>query len=285
MYNESEDKTRLVRQMSQEAINLAMQSRWEEAVAANLTIIENMPNDVDAYNRLGKAYMELAEYEKSKEAYNKVLELDSDNTIAAKNINRLSQLKATKAGPKHSRTIVAPHQFVGEAGKSGVVTLQNLAQASLLARMAAGDRISLKVKGQQLLAENELGEYVGMVEPQHGPRIARFMEGGTRYSAAVVSIDENKVKIIIKETYQSPNQIGKVSFPPKPVEGFQTHVKDTLLRRRGAEEDEILEELEEGEYFGEEAGELIPEGFSILEEGLPMEEIDDGEEDLIEEEQ
>ena len=285
MYNETEDKTRLVRQISQEAINLAMQSRWEEAVAANLTIIENMPNDVDAYNRLGKAYMEMAEYDKSREAYNKVLEFDTDNSIATRNLNRLSQLKAAKPGPKHNRTIVQPHQFVGEAGKSGVVTLQNLAPASIIARMAAGDKINLKVRGQQLLAENELGEYVGMVEPQHGPRIARFLEGGNKYSAAVVSIDDNKVKIIIKETFQSPNQIGKVSFPPKPVEGFQPHVKDTLLRRRGAEEDEILEELEEGEYFGEEAGELIPEGFSILEEGLPMDDIDEAEEDLIEEEQ
>jgi len=68
------------------------------------------------------------------------------------------------------------------------------------------------------------------------------------------------------------------------VEGFQTHVKDSLLRRRGAEEEEILEELEEGEYFGEEASELLPEGFSILEEGVPLVDLEGEGEDLIEEE-
>jgi len=213
MYSESEDKTRLIRQMSQEAINLAMQSRWEEAVAVNLTVIENMPNDIDAFNRLGKAYMEMADYEKSREAYNKVLEIDPGNSIATKNLARLSQLKATQSAPRQGRTIVAPHQFVGEAGKSGVVNLQNLASRDVLARLAAGDRVNLRVEDEQLMVENEQGEYLGQVEPQHGPRIARFIEGGNKYTAAVVSVDDSRVKIIIKETFQSPKQIGKVIVP------------------------------------------------------------------------
>ena len=52
-------------------------------------IIENFPNDVDAHNRLGKAYMEMGEYAKAKEAYEKALQLDQYNTIAKKNLQRL----------------------------------------------------------------------------------------------------------------------------------------------------------------------------------------------------
>ncbi len=102
------------------------------------------------------------------------------------------------------------------------------------------------------------------------------------YSTAVDSVDEDKEKVIIKETYQDPSQKGKLSFPLKPVEGFQAHVKDTMLRHRTAEEEELLEEMEDGEYMGEEATELLPEGFSILEEGISPEEISD-EEELMEE--
>jgi hypothetical protein len=284
MYNEAEDKARLIRQMSQEAINLAMYGRWQEAISVNQTIIENMPNDIDAYNRLGKAYMELSDYDKAQESYSRVLELDAGNTIAQKNLNRISQLKASNVVIKEYHPKAAPHQFIGEAGKSGVVNLYNLGDTSIMAKMMAGDRVNLKAKGQQLAVENEEGEYLGQVEPQHALRLIKLINGGNRYSSAIVSIDDSKVKVIIREIYQSPNLIGLPSFPAKPVEGFQPHVKDTLLRRRSVEEDELLEDVDEGEFFGEEGQELIPEGFSILEEGLPMD-SEMGGDDLMEEEE
>jgi len=53
-----------------------MQGRWKEAIAANKSLIESFPNDVDAYNRLGRAYMELGEYSRAREAYGRTLELD-----------------------------------------------------------------------------------------------------------------------------------------------------------------------------------------------------------------
>jgi hypothetical protein len=67
------------------------------------------------------------------------------------------------------------------------------------------------------------------------------------------------------------------------MEGFQPHVKDTLLRRRSAEDEEMLEEVDDSELFGEEGQDLIPEGFSILEESISMD-SDMGEDDLLEEE-
>ncbi|HJW88869.1 MAG TPA: tetratricopeptide repeat protein, partial [Dehalococcoidia bacterium] len=57
-----EDEARLRRLRAREAIALAMQSRWEEALEANRAIIEAFPTNVDAYNRLGRALMELGRY-------------------------------------------------------------------------------------------------------------------------------------------------------------------------------------------------------------------------------
>ncbi len=68
MPDREEDTARLRRKASQEAIALAMQSRWQEAVVVNNGIIESFPTDVDAYNRLGRAYTELGQFAKAKEA-------------------------------------------------------------------------------------------------------------------------------------------------------------------------------------------------------------------------
>ncbi len=274
MPDREEDKARLRRKASQEAISLAMQSLWQEAVTVNQSILELFPTDIDAYNRLGRAFIELGEFAKAKEAYSRGLELDPNNAIAQKNLQRLSLLPASKVKVKEERREVAPDLFIGEMGKAGVVNLQNLAPGEVLARMAAGSQVDLKVRGQQLIIENEQGEYLGLVEPPHGFRLARLIEGGNKYTAAIVNIDNNTARVIIREVFQHPNQIGRPSFPVRAVEGFQPHVKDTLLRHEAVGE----EALEEGEEVELEEGELIPEGFSIF-EGVPPDE-----ETMIEEE-
>ena len=274
MPDREEDKARLRRKASQEAISLAMQSRWQEAVTVNQGIIELFPTDIDACNRLGRAFMELGEFAKAKEAYSRGLELDPDNAIAQKTLQRLSLLSVSKVKVKEERREVAPDLFIGEMGKAGVVNLQNLAPGEVLARMAAGNQVYLKVRGQQLIIESEQGEYLGLVEPPHGFRLARLIKGGNKYAAAIVNIDNSTARVIIRESFQHPSQIGRPSFPVKAVEGFHPHVKDTLLRHETVEE----EALEEGEEVELEEGELIPEGFSIF-EGVPPDE-----ETMIEEE-
>lgn len=270
MPDREEDKARLRRKASQEAISLAMQSRWQEAVTVNQSIIELLPTDIDAYNRLGRAFMELGEFARAKESYTRALGLDPYNSIAQKNLQRLSLLPDSQVKGKEERREVSPDLFIGEMGKAGVVNLQNLAPRELLAKMAAGNQVYLKVKGQQLVVENDQGEHLGLVEPPHGFRLARMIEGGNKYTAALVSINNDSARVIIREVFQHPSQAGRLSFPVKAVEGFQPHVRDTLLRHEAVEE----EALEEAEDMDLEEGELIPEGFSIFEGVAPDEETE-----------
>jgi hypothetical protein len=279
MPDREEDKARLRRKASQEAIALAMQSRWQEAITVNQSIIELFPTDIDAYNRLGRAYTELGEFAKAKDAYSRTIKLDPYNSIAKRNLQRLSLLRATKVSVKEERREASPDLFIGEMGKAGVINLKDLAPKEVLAKMAAGNQVYLKVRGRQLVVENEQGEYLGLVEPPHGLRLARLVEGGNKYASAIVNINANSLRIIIRETFQHPSQVGRLSFPVKAVEGFQPHVKDTLLRHEAVEE----EALEEGEYAELEEGELIPEGFSIF-EGVATDEEPPIEEEFMEEE-
>ncbi|MDP2916657.1 MAG: hypothetical protein Q8O16_01855, partial [Dehalococcoidia bacterium] len=59
MAYQEEKQVRIRRQIAKQAIATAMQSNWQESIALNKQIIGNFPNDVEAYNRLGKAYLEM----------------------------------------------------------------------------------------------------------------------------------------------------------------------------------------------------------------------------------
>lgn len=281
MFDISDEKARLKRQMTKEAIDLAMQGRWKEAISVNKAIIENIPVDVDAFNRLGKAHMELGEYDQAREAYNSALELDSSNAIAKKNLSRLAKLKGLPVKTKEERRKAAPDLFIGDVGKAGVFNLHKVASGPVLAKMSAGDQVFLKVQGQQLIVENEDGEYLGKLEPQYGYRLSRLIEGGNEYASAIVNVDESRARVIIREVFQHPSQTQRISFPARAFDGFRPHVKDSLLRQGGAE-DEYLEEAEEIDYGDLDEGELLPDGFSILEERVPVDDLAD--EDLLEEE-
>ena len=92
MVHDKEEQARLIRQASRQAIALAIEGRWREAVEANKGILESFPNDVDTLNRLGRAHIELGEYAEARSAYTRAKELDPYNSIADKNLRRLAHL-------------------------------------------------------------------------------------------------------------------------------------------------------------------------------------------------
>jgi tetratricopeptide (TPR) repeat protein len=231
MAYQEEEQVRLRRQRSKQAIALAMQGRWREAVAANQEIITSFPNDFDAYNRLGRAYMELGEYLPAQEAYSRALELDPYNIIAQKNLRRLSYLEGAEVGAGVDSAKAEPQHFIEETGKAGVVDLYHLAPQGILAKMVAGDRVYLKVDDSTLAVENGRGEYLGQVEPRHAQRLIKLMAGGNQYAAAIVSSTEDRVAIIIREVYQDPSQARQLSFPSKGVQGLRPYLSDKMLRR------------------------------------------------------
>jgi len=251
VYYQLSEKAKLRRQRTNEAIALAMQSRWEEAIAVNKSIIEMFPDDTDAYNRLGKALTQLGKYTEAKEAYRRALGIEPSNSIAKKNLERLSHLNEVGSGQKGVKQ-VSSHLFIEEMGKTGVTNLYQLAPKTVLAKMAAGDPVQLKVKGQRLMVESADGEYVGEVDPKLGLRLIKLMAGGNKYAAAVARISEDKGKVMIKEVYQHPSQAGRPSFPVRAADDFRPYVKNTLLRYELEEDEEALEDDYSGEWEGEE---------------------------------
>jgi tetratricopeptide (TPR) repeat protein len=270
-YQEEEEKAQLRQQLSKEAIDLALQGRWEEAEVVNRDIIKRFPTDVEAYNRLGRSLTELGDFNHAKKAYFKALKLAPENAIAKKNLARLTSLSESMAtlssNPQEASTWraqvrrVALDIFITEMGKAGVVNLHNVASGDVLAKMGFGDQVHLKAKEQHLIVESEGGEYLGEVEPRQGLRLTNLMQGGNRYDAAILNVEEDKVQVLIKEVYQHPSQTGRPSFLVKATEHLRTRIKESLLRR-GIVTDESEDSPELGDL--EEEEESLPEGFTVV---------------------
>lgn len=251
MTNQNDDIARLRRVLPEQAISLAMQNRWSEAADVNRKIIELYPSDADAYNRLGKALMEMGRYRDALTTYQRAIELDPNNIIAKKNVERLVHLadKAPAGRPEPTRPQGAasvqqaerinPNIFIEETGKTGLTTLVNLGQAEVLLKMAAGDRVELRANGSTIEVYDEAGQFLGAVEARLSKRLSGLMEGGNRYTAAVTTVSGKSITIIIRETYQHPSQRGKLSFPPKalPAGAYRPYMREGALRY-GMEEDE-----------------------------------------------
>ena len=243
----ADDRTKLLRrQRAEQAIHFAMQGQWEEAAAINRAIIAVFPNDVDAYNRLGKALTELGRYAEAREAYAKALELDPLNSIAQKNLDRLATLGEGTAARPGGSTKLSPQMFIAETGKTRVTVLLRPA-TEIVARMTAGDEVFLRRENSTLMVENAQGEYLGEVEPKLSMRLIKLMEGGNQYAAAIATLRRHDIRVIIKETYQHPSQAGKPSFPPAASEAFRPYTKEGLVRHDLDEDEDIFEEGDDAE--------------------------------------
>ena len=198
--------------LARQAVALAMDSRWAEAAEVNRSILDDFPNDLETYNRLGKALSELGRNGEARKAFERALSLSPHNPIARKNLDRLSKLGDDARGA--AVPAVSPRRaFIEERGKSGVTSLINLAPAERLLELAPGHPLRLDVGGSALKVSSQSGEHLGQVEPRLAARLVRLTRGGNRYQAVVTGVEERSLAVFIRETFRHPSQAGTVSFP------------------------------------------------------------------------
>ena len=262
-HKQEEEEARTRRQLVKKAVDLAVQGRWEEAETVNGSIIEMFRGDVGAYNRLGRALTELRDYDRAREAYLKALELSPNNAIAKKNLERLANLPEPTPPPYGEHRKITPELFTTELGKSQIVNLEAMASDELIAQLGIGDQVRLVIKGQRLIIESESSKYLGELDPKHALRLIKLMEGGNKYTAAVLGIRKGEVQILIKEIYQDPSQAGYLSFPVKTKRRTYSHFKDSVLKQ-SLEDVEGIEDFEEEVTHSKDEVEPLPEGFSLV---------------------
>ena len=252
-------------QYADDAVQLAIAGRWDEAVKLNRFIIDSFGPDEETHNRLGKALSELGKLKEAKASYEVALKLNPMNSIAKKNAARINALLHQKEGLKVGGTRVDLNLFVEEMGKTIITTLESSAP-DICSKVAAGDVAELRIEGDGIAAETSRGVRLGLLEAKLARRLLKFMRGGNRYQAGVTSCEGSAVKLIVRETYQDPHFAGKPSFPmrrKREVE-FRPYTKESLLAR----EVEVFAEDEEEETLvaGTPATDDIEEGMHAVED-------------------
>ncbi|HEY8677270.1 MAG TPA: hypothetical protein VIN39_01385 [Candidatus Dormibacteraeota bacterium] len=243
------ERTKPRAQFVDEAIELALASRWAEAAQVNRAIVERFGPDEDTFNRLGKAYTELGQVEDGIGAYQSTLKANPVNPIALKNLAKLQALRGGKGPVPRSKAKVSIDAFIEETGKTSMTALHVHTEGDPCSQVAGGDPVKLIVAGDTMNVETARGVYLGHLEHALGRRLIKFMEGGNRYSGAVATCDGSAIKVIVREVYQDPKFFGRPSFTGKKTgrDEFRPYAKDSLINRGG--------DAEESEEDGEEATE------------------------------
>jgi hypothetical protein len=250
-----EERAKFRRLNTEQAISLARNSKWEEAAEVNQRLLGVFPTDADALNRLGKAMTELGRIAEALDAYERALQSDPTNTIAQKNVARLRTMKEENAAPAVTQKY-DPALFIEEPGKTAVTTLATLAGPEELATLAAGDPLTLAISGSVIEFRDPRDQVVGVLEPKLTLRLLPLMSSGNEYAAAITAIDDHQVRVIIRETYQHPNNSNKVAFPTASGgEGVRPYMRDSILRYELEDEDEEYGEDSEYGIEGEGAAE------------------------------
>jgi hypothetical protein len=222
------------RQLAEQARHLAAEGKWREAVEANLALIERAPKDVDAHNRLGKAYFELGRYRSAYAAYQMASTLDPANVIAQRNLSRIEPLKNVEAEQDAPERIhpLRPGIFIEEVGKTYVDDLVNVADSAVLTELSSGDALQLRTESNDVLVVDHLGRVVGQLEPRIARRMIELLALGNAYEVYVTSSTGQSVRVIIREVQKSAQMGGRLSFPRQGKVAIpRAYLRDTRLFR------------------------------------------------------
>lgn len=266
-----DEKLRQRKRFQDRAIDLASKNRWAEAVDANLQSLA-IEEDVDTYNRLGKAYYETGRLNDARDAYESALRILPANRIAKKNLERIDDLLA------HSGSVVVPDRstrelvdlrlFITETGRTAITTLIDVQRGPAIDALVTGEKVQLQLEGRIVTVYDAEGNLIGRLEPKLAQRLGELMGGGNRYAAAIALTDGKQIRVLIREIYQDPSQRGRVSFPGKlsdgAVRGYTTSTRY----------DEYGDELLDDDDSSDDSDDSEEEAFGGDEEELGLDDIE-----------
>ena len=197
------------------AIQAAKAGDWQAAVEKNQQILNFYPEDTNALNRIGVAYIQLNEFPKSKKAFKHSLEIDKANTIARKHLDRLDNNQVVAAP-----SFIKQH-FIEEPGKTKTIVLHRLANKQILETVTIGTPCELKLKNRYISVTVN-GTYIGALPEDVSFRLTKLMENGNEYECFVKSCDGKNCVAYLKEVKQSQVNAGIQSFPGNKANMMQS---------------------------------------------------------------
>lgn len=223
--------------LAQKAVNLALSGNWKEAIEVNQEILKENPDDVDALNRLARAFAETGDPDRAVEATQKVLDIDPLNPIAGRCILKW---KNGKPDENHKAAPLSSESFLEESGKTKMVTLLNPGDQSVLMSLSSGDEVELTAHSHKVSVIDTAGKYIGCLSDDLAARMRNLLKLGNKYQVLVTKVDSKDVSVLIRET---ENKSGNASFTPEKID-YVTFTPPELVHR-DVPEMEVVEEIVE----------------------------------------
>lgn len=187
--------------LAQQAITAAINGNWKTAVTANQRILAENPQNLEAMTRLANALAQLGKTKEAIGSYQKILSLEPHNVFANKGLAKLKKITSSTKGNGSMHELRST--FLEEPGKTKTITLVHTATPATLAQLDAGQPLTLSPKRHRISVTTEDGAYIGRLPDDIALRLLGFMEGGNRYEAAIKAVDNDCVKIFVREIYRA----------------------------------------------------------------------------------
>jgi len=228
--------------LKNQAIEAAMSGDWRRAINFNKKIVAEFPDDLGSYLRLGFALIQLGDLYKARKAYLKAIEIQPGNQIALNNLDKIRILK--KRGyvthKQKDNFSLDPNMFVEIPEKTRVVSLINLGQISILAKLKVGQNVYLKIKKRKVEVRTASDEYIGALPDDISKRLILFIKAKTQYISFIKEVTKRNVGVFIKEEKRGRKVKHYSSFP----KNLQEDMKIMITEEEAAEPDEETEKEE-----------------------------------------
>lgn len=196
--------------LQQEAINAAKNADWSQAITLNQEIIAQNPNDLEAMNRLGLAFLKSNQPEKAKKIFKQVLEIDVSNIIANKHLTKIKN-----NDPSPDIIFDNNNDFIEEPGKSKIVSLHRLTGKDQLKKIKIGQVCKLQLKNRYISIVDEFDKHIGALPEDISFRLSKLISNGNQYRCVVYKVNDKQCLVQIRETLRSKKNEQFVSFPSK----------------------------------------------------------------------
>lgn len=199
--------------MHKRAINAAITCNWKAAIDLNRQILAFDPENAEVLNRLAKALFETGDYPQAKKIYNQVLEIDPYNTIAQKNLKKVTSIKKDNGhGTASQPMTMSASMFLEEPGVTTLVSLVKVAEPQKLLKVSPGTVVNLVQKKRTISVSDINNTYLGAFPDDSSFHLLKLLKGGNKYNAIIKSVKSNGLTVLVREIFRSKKFKNQASF-------------------------------------------------------------------------
>jgi tetratricopeptide (TPR) repeat protein len=201
--------------LAQKAIDLALKGEWNESLKINQQILKDDSSDVDALNRIARAYAELGEISQARKTALKVVKIDPINSIAVKCLEKWKTINKVKKETDISAGVDA---FLEESGRTKMVKLIHPGDEKIFANLDPGEEVKLVSFAHRVSIMTMDGDYVGRLPDDLATRLKSLTKSGNKYQVLVKSVSHREITVFIKEIERGKKVKDVSSFPPEKID-------------------------------------------------------------------